>query len=57
MSPSELKEILIEAEYSREEIDNLTLFEMFEAWLNYEGIIGYSEEIWDTVKELIVLNE
>lgn len=53
MIKEELIEILLnDGEYSERELLDMTDFELFNAWLVWEGIIGYSEEIWDTVKLL-----
>ena len=53
MTKEEIIEILIDgAEYSEEEVLNMSNFELFNAWCVWEGIIGYSLELWDTVIEL-----
>lgn len=53
MTKEEIIEILIDgAEYSEEEVLNMSNFELFNAWCVWEGILGYSLELWDTVIEL-----
>ena len=53
MTKEEIIDILIDgAEYSEEEVLNMSNFELFNAWCVWEGILGYSLELWDTVIEL-----
>ncbi len=53
MTKQEIIDILIDdAEYPQEEINNMSNFDLFSAWLTWEGIIGFSTLIWDTVVEL-----
>ena len=53
MTKEEIIEILIDgAEYSEEEVLNMSNFELFNAWCIWEGIIGYSMNLWSTVIEL-----
>lgn len=53
MTKEELKEYLvIEAEYSQEEVDNMSNLELIDHYLTYEGIIGYTSEILDTVENV-----
>ena len=53
MTKEEIIGILIDgAEYSQEEVLNMSNFELFNAWCVWEGILGYSLELWDTVIEL-----
>ena len=53
MTKEEIIDILIDdAEYSEEEVLNMSHFELFNAWCVWEGILGYSLELWDTVIEL-----
>lgn len=53
MTKEEIIEILIDgAEYSEEEVLNMSNFELFNARCVWEGILGYSLELWDTVIEL-----
>lgn len=53
MTKQEIIDILIDdAEYSKEEVLNMSNFELFNAWCVWKGILGYSLEIWQTVIEL-----
>ena len=53
MTKENIIDILInDAEYSQEEVLNMSNFELFNAWCVWEGILGYSLELWDTVIEL-----
>ena len=53
MTKQEIIDILIDdAEYSKEEVLNMSNFELFNAWCVWEGILGYSLELWQTVIEL-----
>lgn len=53
MTKEEIIGILIDgAEYSEEEVLNMSNFELFNAWCVWEGILGYSLELWQTVIEL-----
>lgn len=53
MNRIQLKEYLIdEAEYSPEEVEEMTNSELIDKWLEYEGVIGYTEEILDTIEEV-----
>ena len=50
MTKEELKEYLVEeAEYSQEEVDNMSDYELVDNYLIYEGIIGYTQDIIDVV--------
>lgn len=50
MTKEELKEYLVEeAEYSQEEVDNMSNYELVDNYLIYEGIIGYTQGILDIV--------
>ena len=50
MTKEELKEYLVyEAEYSQEEVDNMSDYELVDNYLIYEGIIGYTQDILDVV--------
>ena len=50
MTKEELKEYLVyEAEYSQEEVDNMSDYELVDNYLTYEGIIGYTQDILDVV--------
>lgn len=53
MDRIQLKEYLIdEAEYSPEEVEEMTNTELIDNWLTYEGLIGYTSEILDTIEEV-----
>lgn len=53
MTKEEIIDILInDAEYSQEDVDKMGNFELFDAWCKWEGIIGYSMNLWSTVIEL-----
>ena len=50
MTKEELKEYLVgEAEYSQEEVDNMSNYELVDNYLTYEGIAGYTQDILDVV--------
>lgn len=53
MTKEELKEYLVyEAEYPQERVDQMSDEELLDAWLHYNGIIGYTWDIIDIVKQL-----
>ncbi len=53
MTKENIIDILInDAEYSQEDVNKMDNFELFNAWCVWEGILGYSLEIWQTVIEL-----
>lgn len=53
MTKKELKEYLVdEAEYSVQYVGNMTDYELFDAWLKWNGIIGYTDDIIDVVENL-----
>lgn len=53
MDRTQLEEYLIdEAEYSPEEVEEMSNFELLSNWLEYEGIIGWTAEILDTIEEI-----
>lgn len=53
MTKQEIIDILIDdAEYTQEDVDKMDNFELFHAWCIWEGIIGYSMNLWSTVIEL-----
>lgn len=53
MDRIQLKEYLIdEAEFSPEEVEEMTNSELIDKWLIYEGLIGYTSEILDTIEEV-----
>lgn len=42
----ELKNELIDyCEFTEEEVDAMSRYEMFDEWLKYNGIIGYTDDI------------
>lgn len=58
MKRAELKAYLVEeAEYSKEDISYMTDYEMLDAWLIYNGIVGYTEELIDVLSALGVHKE
>ena len=58
MKRAELRAYLIdEAEYSEEDVNGMTDYEMLDAWLIYNGIIGYTEELIDVLSALGVHKE
>lgn len=58
MKRAELKAYLVEeAEYSKEDISNMTDYEMLDAWLIYNGIVDYTEELIDVLSALGVHKE
>ena len=53
MDRIQLKEYLIdEAEYSPEDVEEMTNTELIDNWLTYEGLIGYTSEILDCIEEV-----
>lgn len=53
MTTDELKSYLIdEAEYEAESVESMTKSELLDAYLQYEGIIGYTYDILDIVENL-----
>lgn len=50
MTKEELKQYLIdESEYSEREVDGMTDLEMVDAYLTWNGIIGYTSDIIEAV--------
>lgn len=48
MTKDELKDYLIEeAEYNEMEVEEMNPLELIDAWLQWNGIIGYTGEILD----------
>lgn len=46
MTKQDLKNYLIEeAEYSQEAVDRMDAWDMIDAWLEWNGIIGYTHEL------------
>lgn len=53
MTTDELKSYLVdEAEYEAESVESMTKSELLDAYLKYEGIIGYTSDILDIVENL-----
>ena len=53
MTTEDLKSYLIdEAEYEAESVESMTKSELLDAYLHYEGIIGYTWDIIDTIEHL-----
>jgi len=51
MDKKGLKDYLIEeAEINQRNVEEMTAFEMIDAWLKYNGVIGYTEEIIDVIQ-------
>ena len=50
MKKEDLKDFLVyEAEYSEERVHKMSDYRLFDAWLRYNGIIGYTDDIIDIV--------
>ena len=50
MTKEELKEYLVEeAEYSQEEVDNMSNYELVDNYLTYKRIVGYTQDNLDVV--------
>lgn len=53
MNKKYLKDYLVyEAEYSERRVNRMTDEELFDAYLRYNGIVGYTWDIIDVVKHL-----
>ena len=53
MKRQELRDYLVdEAEYSEEDIAHMTDREMLDAWLIYNGICGFTDDILDVLEAL-----
>lgn len=53
MDRTQLMDYLIEeAEYNPSEVRDMSRFELIDKWLEYEGVIGYTEEIMETIEEV-----
>lgn len=51
MTRIELKEYLVnEAEYETSEVAKMTGYELLDAWLTYNGIIGYTSDIIEVLE-------
>lgn len=54
MDLQELKEELINTgDYTQEEVDQMDVYELFDNILNWNGIIGYTEDIISWIQPLI----
>lgn len=50
MTKDELKEYLVvSAEYTESEVEQMTDFKLVDAYLEYNGIVGYTNDIVDVV--------
>ena len=57
MTTDELKSYLVdEAEYQAESVESMTKSELLDAYLQYEGICGYTGDIMDTIEHLWNIN-
>lgn len=53
MTTEELKSYLVdEAEYPAGQVEAMTKIELLDAYLTYEGIIGYTSDILDIIENL-----
>ena len=51
MNKKDLKDYLVyEAEYSERRVNKMSDYELLDAWLRYNGIIGYTYDIINLVK-------
>lgn len=51
MTKEELKQFLVETEeYTREQVNQMSSYELFDAILTWEGICGYTRQIRSWVK-------
>lgn len=51
MTREELKDYLVcEADYSDAEVENMTDFQLVDAYLTWNGICGFTEDIIDVVR-------
>lgn len=51
MTKADLKRYLIEeAEYRPSQVDNMDAYDMIDAYLRYEGIVGYTGSIIEVVE-------
>ena len=57
MTKEELKEYLVdEAKFSEEEVDNMSDYELFDSYLKWNGIIGWTYDIVDAIEHLNLKN-
>lgn len=48
MTKDELKEYLVvSAEYTEEEVEQMTPFQLVDAYISYNGVIGFTEDFVD----------
>lgn len=53
MTTEELKSYLVvEAEYQADQVEAMTKIALLDAYLTYEGIIGYTSDILDIIEDL-----
>lgn len=53
MTKEKLKDyLIIEAEYTQEEVNNMSDRDLFDKYLIYEGVVGFTSEIIDTCQHL-----
>lgn len=58
MTLKELKTHLIEeAEYAPEKVENMSSYQLVEAWLHWEGVIGYTHDIIEVVFSAYNINK
>lgn len=51
MDKDELKQYLIdEAEHTESEVNEMDSTELLDSWLQYNGIIGYTDDIKDVIE-------
>lgn len=53
MNKQELQDFLInEAEYDEEDVMQMSAYELFDKFIRYEGLIGWTDMLIETFKEL-----
>lgn len=53
MNNKQIAKFLVEeAMYNEQEVNNMTNYEIFDAWLKYQGIIGYTDIIIEKVESI-----
>ena len=51
MNKEDVKDYLVyEAEYSERRVNKMSDYELLDAWLRYNGIIGFTDDIVNIVK-------
>jgi len=54
MAIQELEDFLIEeAEYSTRKVAQMSRVEKLDAWLKYQGIVGYTDDILEVITALV----